>query len=150
MRKQSAAAKASPASISLEPDVLVSHQYFKIFRAQSQFSPEQLLMFAVLTDAVECFQKYLGAKSRAGRNLLHEAEVWISSGDCSWAFSFEYICESFDLDPNYIRAGLAKWRRTHQLEPIPRKRIRESLRYQNRVKHNRLYIPDKQRLRIVV
>lgn len=100
-------------------------------------------MFAVLTDAVECFQKYLGTKSRGGRNLFHEAELWIANGDRSWPFSFERICEVFDINPDYLRLGLAEWRRAHESRTSPGKRSRGSLRYQHRVEYNRVYIPEK-------
>ena len=145
MVKSTAAAKMPPIGISFEPDILNGHQYFKIFRAQAHFTPEQRLMFAVLTDAVECFQKNMDAKSRAGRSLFIDAEKWLFSRDTSWPFSFEHICEMFDLNPTYIRRGLARWRETREPCSGPRKRIRESLRYQNRVKHNRLYVPEKRR-----
>ena len=90
-------------------------------------------MFAVLTDAVECFQKHLNAKSCASHKLFGEAQAWIASAESSWPFSFECICDALDLDPNYIRAGLRRWRCDHKLRNRTRKRVRESLRYQRRV-----------------
>lgn len=100
-------------------------------------------MFAVLTDAVECFQKYLGAKNRGGRNLFHEAELWFADGDRSWPFSFERICEVFDISPDYLRHGLAEWRRAHESRKSQGKRSRESLRYQHRVEYTRVYISER-------
>ena len=100
-------------------------------------------MFAVLTDAVACFQKYLGAKNRGGRNLFHEAELWFVDGDRSWPFSFERICEVFDISPDYLRHGLTEWRRAHESRKISCKRSRESLRYQHRVEYNRVYNPER-------
>jgi len=97
-----------------------------------------------LTDAVECFQKYLGAGSRRSRTLFREAEAWIASRECSRLFSFEHICEVLNINPNYLRLGLTQWRVTHQSQRNPRKRIREPLRYQYRVKSNRVdkWIPS--------
>lgn len=121
-----------------EPDVLTAHQYFKVYRQKSHFGPEEKLMFAVLTDAIECFQKYLGATGRRRRTLFVEAEAWISSRDSSWPYSFEHICEVLQISPNYLRLGLMQWRVNHESQKNPRKRIREPLRYQYRVKHNRV------------
>lgn len=121
-----------------EPDVLTAHQYFKVYRQKSHFGPEEKLMFAVLTDAIECFQKYLGATGRRRRTLFAEAEAWISSRDSSWPYSFEHICEVLQISPNYLRLGLMQWRVNHESQKNPRKRIREPLRYQYRVKHNRV------------
>jgi hypothetical protein len=53
-----------------EPDVLTSHQYFQLFRQKSHFDAEEKLLFAVLTDAVECFQKYHGANAPGAASSL--------------------------------------------------------------------------------
>jgi hypothetical protein len=95
-------------------------------------------MFAVLTDAVECFQKYLGANSRRCRAMFGDAETWINSKDSRWPFSFEHICEMLRLSPSYLRMGLMRWRVAHETKKALHKRIREPLRYQYRVKANRI------------
>jgi len=141
MDNTAAAAQVRPAGLPFEPDILSSHNYFKIFRPKAHFSPEERLMFAVLTDAVECFQKHVDAKSRSRRSLFKEAEAWFASPESLRPFSFEYVCEVFDLNPNYVRIGLTRWRRAHNSRKGPHKRVRESLRYQNRVRHDRLHIP---------
>ena len=141
MDNTAARAQVSPAGLSFEPDILACHHYFKIFRPKAHFSPEERLMFAVLTDAVECFQKHANGKSRSGRNLFTEAEAWFASRESLRPFSFEYVCEVFHLNPNYIRIGLTRWRHTHGSRKGRHKRMRESLRYQNRVRHDRLHIP---------
>lgn len=140
MNKSTATDQTFRASSYFEPDILSSHQYFKVFREKSHFMPEEKLMFAVLTDAIECFQKYLGANGRRYRNLFAEADAWIKNRDCSTPFSFEHICEVLSINPNYLRLGLIQWRVTNESQKGPRKRIREPLRYQYRVKHNRVSI----------
>jgi hypothetical protein len=97
-------------------------------------------MFAVLSDAIECFQKYLTAESRTSRKLFKEAEAWIDSKESNWPYSFEQICDVLNLDSGYLRVGLTRWRLTHELQKSPRKRLREPLRYQYRVRHNRVCI----------
>ena len=130
------AATAHPIGAAFEPDVLVSYRYFKVFRARSHLSSEQRLMFAVLTDAIECFQKNVSARTCANHKLFSEAQAWITSPEGSWPFSFECICDTLGLDPNYIRAGLRRWRCNHKLRKRARKRMRESLRYQRHVSYN--------------
>jgi len=139
-----ATVQAIHSSSLFEPDALMTHQFSRVFRQKAHFEPEERLMFAVLTDAVECFQKYLGAGSRRSRTLFREAEAWIASRECSRLFSFEYICEVLNINPNYLRLGLTQWRVTHQSQRNPRKRIREPLRYQYRVKSSRVdkWIPS--------
>jgi hypothetical protein len=127
-----------PASVYFEPDILSGHQFFKIFRQKSHSEREEKLMFAVLTDAIECFQKYLGENSRKSRRLYSEAEAWIACRDSSWPCSFENICDVLNINANYLRLGLMQWRINHQSHKKFSKRLREPLRYQYRVKHTRV------------
>jgi hypothetical protein len=115
-----------------EPDILSTHQFSKVSQAGSQSEPEHRLMFAVLTDAIECFQRYRGAKRPANRRLSENAEAWINSRDSNWPYSFEPICEVLNINPCYLRLGLMQWRAIY--ESNPRRRLRPVLRYQHRVK----------------
>lgn len=127
-----------PASVYFEPDILSGHQFFKIFRQKSYSEREEKLMFAVLTDAIECFQKYLGENSGRSRRLYGEAAAWIACRDSSWPYSFENICEALNINANYLRLGLMQWRINHESHKKFPKRLREPLRYQYRVKHTRV------------
>lgn len=137
MNKTAAATDRSVASL-FEPDVLTTHRYLQVFRQKSQFEPEENLMFAVLTDAIECFQKYFGDQSRRCRVLFGEAEAWIANQDSKSLFSFEHICQALKISPSYLRLGLMQWRLAHESNKGPRKRIRESLRYQYRARNRRM------------
>jgi hypothetical protein len=140
MPKPTATEKPLAASSYFEPDILTGHQFFKVFQQKSRAEPEQRLMLAVLTDAIECFQKYFGATSRRSRKLFVNAEAWIASRESSWPYSFEHICEALNINANYLRIGLMQWRVNHEAGSGPRKRIREPLRYRYRVKHHRVSI----------
>ena len=80
--------------------------------------PEGALMCAVLEDAVDCFQKQFVCASPRAKRLGQEAEAWLFSDNSKWAFSFLSICAALDLDPQYIRRGLKRWR---ERGPQPRK-----------------------------
>lgn len=125
-------------SLSFEPDILCGNQFLKVFRQRSYSEREEKLMFAVLTDAIECFQKYSDGKSRRSRKLFRDAEAWIACRDSCWPFSFENICEVLNINPNYLRMGLMQWRIDHASRKKVPKRLREPLRYQYRVKHTRV------------
>ena len=75
---------------------------------------ERRLALAVLTEAVQCFQKHAIARDPRGRRLFREAEQWLMSGAHEPEFSFEGICEALRLDPNYLRNGLQRWRERQQ------------------------------------
>jgi hypothetical protein len=140
MNRATATIRSNPMNSFFEPDILTSHQYFQRFRHKSHFDPEEKLMFAVLTDAIECFQKYHGANADRRRKLFTEAEAWISRRDETWPYSFENICETLNIDPNYLRVGLTQWRVDHESQKSTGLRIRKTLRYQNTVKQNRMCI----------
>ena len=67
-------------------------------------------MFAVLTDAVRCFQIYCGTQSRFGRRMFYEAEEWIWDRSSEGPFTFEAICETLEIGPERLRRGLREWR----------------------------------------
>jgi hypothetical protein len=93
-----------------EPDVLLPGQFFSFFRKEAGFDRERRLMLAVLEDAIDCFQKYAHTNDLRGRQLFLESYEWIMSGDKRWLFSFENICQIVDMNPDYIRQGLNRWR----------------------------------------
>ena len=77
-------------------------------------------MLAVLQDAVECFQEHVLAQYPWEKKLFQEAEDWILEKNTDWPFSFENICETLQLHPDYIRQGLLVWkqaeRKSHSVE----------------------------------
>ena len=98
-----------------QPDFLLPLQFFTGTRGKGCAEGERRLMLAILEDAVDCFQKYLGTKESRGRLLCSDAEEWIMSDDRSWLFSFVNVCEVLGLQPDFIRHGLQDWK-TRQLE----------------------------------
>ena len=79
---------------------------------QIRKQPECRLLWAVLQDGMETYRKYTGATSRRGQRLFAAAERWIMENDPTWLCSFVSICHVLELDPEYLRAGLRRWRST--------------------------------------
>src|SRR5262249_3776518 len=81
---------------------------------------EEKLALAVLEIAIEDFQKYVFSKDQKGQKLFQEAEEWFLEKDDDQLFSFEYICATLQLRPDYIRRGLLAWKqsklKTHSVE----------------------------------
>jgi hypothetical protein len=96
-----------------EPDVLIAEVWSASQRRHAPLSSEKRLMLAVLQNAFECYQKYMFAADRIGRQLFEEAATWIDCTSPDGLFSFESITEALDIEPNYFRRGLAEWRRRH-------------------------------------
>jgi hypothetical protein len=82
---------------------------------------EKKLMLAVLASAIEHFQKHVLSKDEKGRILFQEAEEWFLERDSDELFSFEYICETLQLQPDYIRKGLLSWKEAKRNERYAQK-----------------------------
>ena len=93
-----------------EPDALLPAQFYAAFRGGSGVRGEKRLMLAVLEDALDCFQKYAACRDGHGQQLFEEAHQWIKSNDRGWFFSYENICETLEINPEYLRRGLEGWR----------------------------------------
>ena len=93
-----------------EPDVLLPAQYLSAFRRSGGLERERLLMLAVLEDAIDCYQKYAHARDPRGNQLFEESKEWVTSSDRSWLFSFENICDTLEINADYVRRGLREWR----------------------------------------
>jgi hypothetical protein len=91
---------------------------------RATLSPEFKLMLAVLEDALVTFQYGLRSDDPQERRYGFEVEHWISSRESDSPFAFESICGALHLDPECIRQGLAKLKRTLFVENAGRRRIR--------------------------
>ena len=113
---ESAAEEALPG---FEPDVLLPLQFYENLRRTHQLEGEKLLMFAILEDAVESYMKYLHAATRPKQRRFREAEDWIERRDKRWLFSFDNVCEALNIDPEYMRRGLHRWKENQLRHPEP-------------------------------
>jgi hypothetical protein len=93
----------------LAPDAILPSQYYGS-RGRTDMTGERRLMVAILEDALRCFQKHVADLDPKGRQLYLDAEEWIMGDNPTWFFSFPSVCATLDLDPEYVRQGLARWR----------------------------------------
>lgn len=102
-------------------------------RADASLVPEKRLMLAVLEEAVFTFQR--DALGGGGAELA-EVEHWFADDDREWPFSFENICSALELEPSFVRHGLAEWVRRRALLPnVERRRLRNPFRRMNGSRH---------------
>jgi len=97
-------------TILFEPDVLLPAQYFETTKKKFQAMPEKDLALAVLEDAVYSFPKYLLVPDKKRTLLFKEAERWIFDDDDSGIFSYRNVCDVWDIDGDYLRSGLLRWK----------------------------------------
>jgi hypothetical protein len=96
----------------LDADIIVPSQYFDQIRSEISAQPEKRLMLAVMENAIAAFQHSIPGATRRQRRLLKETEEWVYSDDTSWLCSFENICALLGIDADYLRNGLAEWKKT--------------------------------------
>lgn len=94
-----------------EPDILLPNQYFAAFRRGRAVEGERRLMLAVLEDAVDSYRKHAVACDPREQACFLEAKEWFLSSDRSWLFAFENICDVLEMNADYLRSGLDRWRR---------------------------------------
>jgi hypothetical protein len=93
-----------------QADVLIPEQFLATYKRTIHLDAEKTLMFAVLQDAVICFQEYVAAYDKRRRMLFLDAEEWILENDPRYLFSFESVCECLGFDASYLRRGLMRWK----------------------------------------
>ena len=74
--------------------------------SQNCQEPASRLMLAELEEALLTFQRGLNSPLPEQRQRFHEVDNWVASVDTDWPFSFENICSTLQINPDYIRTGL--------------------------------------------
>ena len=118
----SAADSSSLVLESLEPEVILPSQFFEQIKGKPSAQPEKRLMLAVVEDAFATFQECLPGLTYRQRRLFKEVEEWFASTDETWPFSFQNICAALNLDADYLRLGLRRWKArqpAQQQRPAP-------------------------------
>ena len=91
-----------------QPDILVSGEYFRTLRRKTFLQPEKKLMLAILEDAINCVKDNSSAQTGKDTRIFREAEQWVLGVGDDWLFGFESICETLELNPEYMRNGLLR------------------------------------------
>jgi hypothetical protein len=90
----------------LQPDPLLPSQYLDRVRRSAQFEPERRLMVAVLQQGVDDYLRHLAPRDDLEMQLWRDAAAWIEDNDSRWLYSFRRICDTLDIDADYLRGGL--------------------------------------------
>jgi hypothetical protein len=103
-----------------QPDTLLAAQYFDNLRGKSLLEPERRLMLAILEDAISRYQENMFSQDKRSKRHFQEVQEWIGDADSDWIFSFENVCESLGLNPDYVRQGLRRWKEKGRQRPSHR------------------------------
>ena len=103
----------------LEPDIFLPSQFYGTTGLSRKLEGEKRLMIAILKDAVECLDKYRGARNSLGRSQYQSAIEWVTDDSTDWLFSFTNICDFLGFDPEYMREMLLKRENKYDKSPRP-------------------------------
>jgi hypothetical protein len=92
----------------LEPDIFLPSQFYGTGGLSRKLEGEKRLMIAIFKDAVECLDKYRGARGGSGQGHYQNALDWVQDKSTDWLFSFSNICDFLGFDPDYLRGVLLK------------------------------------------
>ena len=99
-----------------QPDELAAYEFRKTLERKSILEPEKRLMFAVLEDAILCFQRYINATARKERQIHQDAAAWIFDAEDNRMVSFKFVCDICGFDAEFMRMGLRKWSKLNALD----------------------------------
>lgn len=97
-----------------ESDILIEHEFWLACRSKQPRQPELNLMAAVLDDAIACFFKNLGCRTRPQQKIFKETLEWFLSDEEDRLFSFRSVCSHLAIDADYVKRGLALDTPAHQ------------------------------------
>ncbi len=85
------------------PEVMLPAQYYGAVAGPRRGDGARDLVLAVLEDGIRTYVINRMGKTARRRRLFDEVKAWIDArGDLS-PFSFETICETFDIEPDDLR-----------------------------------------------
>ncbi len=130
-----------------EPDTLLPIQYFEAMRRKHLLEGEKRLILSVLEDAVECFMKCIDSSTNKGQRLFRDADEWISLEDKRWVFSFDNVCDMLDINAEYMRAGLRRWK---EKKLVAIQRRNEERAQQQALAEAQALLPEAERQPVVI
>jgi hypothetical protein len=95
----------------LAPETLLPCQFDDRLFGATRLQPEKRLQLAVLEDAVLTFHRCAAGQNTRARNLINDVSSCVRSDDTSWPFAFLAICQSLNLNADWVRGGLLAWQR---------------------------------------
>ena len=98
---------------------LMPQQYYDLISRRRIIDGERRLMFAVFEDAVRSYVMCMSSKTQARRREFEDVRGWMELRGYHSVFSFDSLCELFEVDADLLRHQL----KTLRSSDLPRRRI---------------------------
>ena len=102
-----------------QPEVVLPIQFHHARRDATSVEGIRKLMWAILIDAVRCFQTNLEARQPARQQRFRETHFWIFSDEGYGPFCFKEVCNALELDPRAFRQWLLRWQKRRRAGERP-------------------------------
>ncbi len=117
-------------------DLILPCQYHDLSGGRELLG-EQRLMLALLTDAINVYQRGAMSAASHARRLFVDADQWIMSDrDSSEAFSFEMVCDALGINAAQLRRRLLDWKHAVRRQYGSQTSSRLRLRILRRERHS--------------
>jgi hypothetical protein len=87
-------------------ETLTHSQFFHSSSIGRDLAGETHLQFAAMEETVRCVLRYQWSPSAAGRREMSEAREWVNFYGNHDRFSFDSICQVFEIDSGMFRQRL--------------------------------------------
>ncbi|MGH7933928.1 MAG: hypothetical protein ACREQN_12295 [Candidatus Binataceae bacterium] len=121
MSSRLCAVSSVPADEVAGSDLILPCQYYDLSGGH-HLTGEQRLMLALLTDAINVYQKGVLSRLTRARRLYVDAEAWIMADrDRANSLSFVTVCEALGINATLLRRRLIGWKHavSHQRDVHP-------------------------------
>lgn len=121
MSSRLCAVSSVPADEVAGSDLILPCQYYDLSGGH-HLTGEQRLMLALLTDAINVYQKGVLSRMTRARRLYVDAETWIMADrDKGNSLSFATVCDALGINATLLRRRLIAWKHavSHQREVHP-------------------------------
>jgi hypothetical protein len=128
MSSRLCAVSRAPVIQNAESDLILSCRYCDVSSGHG-LSGEQRLMLALLTDALNVYQKGALSRLTRPRRLYVDAERWFVAdrAECN-TFSFATVCDALGINPALLRRRIIDWKhtvcRSHRGNSLSRVRLK--------------------------
>ena len=89
---------------------LLPRQYYDIIGGPRRNDGARDLMLAVLEDAIRTYVTNIAGKTTRQRHLFEEVKAWMDAREDRTPFSYQSLCDTFDIEPDDLRRRLSSLR----------------------------------------
>lgn len=117
MSSRLCAVSTTPSDQIAGADLILPCQYYDLSGGH-HLTGEQRLMLALLTDAINVYQKGVLSPATRARRLYVDADRWITAERTDGGLAFSTVCEAVGINAALLRRRIIAWKHTVRRQRI--------------------------------